>query len=101
VTTSFDRRAQTMVRIPNWAQPKQQTYQRAPTIGASEMTNIFAVVGEHRRDPDRLLVIGQDGNTYDYRVPTGQFVPAEPREDDWEVDTTESSLEQIFFDDPL
>jgi len=77
-----------------------QTFHRFPTVGASEMTNIFAVVGEHRDDPDRLLVIGQDGNKYDYRVPSGQIIPAEPREDEWQVDTTEFSLEEILFDEP-
>jgi len=77
-----------------------QTFHRIPPVGASEMTNIFAVVCEHRHDPDRLLVIGQDGNAYDYRVPSGQFIQAEPREVDWQVDTTEASLEQILFDEP-
>ncbi len=62
------------------------------------MTNIFAVVGEHRDDPDRLLVIGEDGNAYDYKVPTGQFMPTEPQEEDWHVDTEEPDLEEIFFD---
>jgi hypothetical protein len=64
------------------------------------MTNIFAVVGEHRDDPDRLLVIGQDGNTYDYQVPTGQLMPTEPYAEDWSVDTAEPELEDIFFDEP-
>jgi len=63
------------------------------------MTNIFAVVGEHRADPDRLLVVGQDGNTYDYNVPADQLQPTEPREEDWQVDISEPDLEQLFFDE--
>ena len=30
------------------------------------MTNVFAVVGEHRAEPDRLLLLGQDGRYYAY-----------------------------------
>lgn len=32
------------------------------------MTNIFAVVGEHRREPERLLLLGEDGRYYAYRA---------------------------------
>ena len=28
------------------------------------MTNVFAVVGEHRAEPDRLLLLGDDGRYY-------------------------------------
>ena len=63
------------------------------------MTNIFAVVGEHRVDPDRLLVVGQDGNTYDYNVPADQLLPTEPSDEDWQVDTTETELEDLLFDE--
>lgn len=28
------------------------------------MTNVFAVVGEHRAAPDRLLLLGDDGRYY-------------------------------------
>ncbi len=30
------------------------------------MTNIFAVVGEHRTEPERLLLLGDDGRYYGY-----------------------------------
>lgn len=32
------------------------------------MTNVFAVVGEHRREPGRLLLLGEDGRFYAYRA---------------------------------
>ncbi len=28
------------------------------------MTNVYAVVGEHRADPERLLLLGDDGRFY-------------------------------------
>ena len=30
------------------------------------MTNVFAVVGEHRAEPERLLLLGNDGRYYAY-----------------------------------
>ena len=30
------------------------------------MTNVFAVVGEHRAEPERLLLLGDDGRYYAY-----------------------------------
>lgn len=60
------------------------------------MTLVFAVVGEHRDDPDRLLVLGDDGHHYDYRVPTGQTVPTVPDEA-WDVDpnAVASAVEEL------
>jgi hypothetical protein len=53
--------------------------------GAPIMTNVFAVVGEHRDDPDHLLVLGDDGSYYDYTLTTGQAEPTEPGAD-WSTD---------------
>lgn len=49
------------------------------------MTNVFAVVGERRDDPDHLLVLGDDGAYYDYTLTTGQAEPTEPG-DAWNTD---------------
>ena len=49
------------------------------------MTNVFAVVGEHRDDPDRLLLLGDDGRYYAARSPDSQPTPVEPTEE-WTVD---------------
>ncbi len=98
MATALDHHSHATVRIPFWARPAHPIPASRPIAGDSPMTNIFAVVGEHRDDPDRLLVIGQDGNAYDYKVPTGQFMPTEPQEEDWHVDTEEPDLEEIFFD---
>ena len=41
------------------------------------MTNVFAVVGEHRWEPGRLLLLGEDGRYYAYRA-TGAPIEVEP-----------------------
>ena len=35
------------------------------------MPNILAAVGEHRDDPDHLLLMGEDGLYYDLRLTDG------------------------------
>ena len=49
------------------------------------MTNVFAVVGAHREQPDRLLLLGDDGHYYAYAAPGGQPTEVDPSED-WEFD---------------
>lgn len=79
----------TVARPPSRSDPH-------PASGGAEMTLVFAVVGEHREDPDRLLVLGEDGHHYDYRLPTGQALPTEPDEA-WEVDPSavEAAVEEL------
>jgi hypothetical protein len=45
---------------------------------------VFAVVGEHRTDPDRLLLLGDDGRFYTYETGVPTAVELTP---DWIVDT--------------
>jgi hypothetical protein len=52
--------------------------------GNAPMTNVFAVVGQHRAEPDRLLLLGDDGRYYAY-TPDGQLTPADPA-DGWAID---------------
>ena len=49
------------------------------------MTNIFAVVGEHRAEPSRLLLIGDDGHFYAYGKGEGQPTEVQPSEE-WQFD---------------
>jgi len=49
------------------------------------MTNVFRVVGEHRREPSRLLLLGDDGQFYAYTTDKGQMATVEPSED-WSMD---------------
>ncbi len=46
---------------------------------------VFVVVGEHRADPDLLLLLGADGRHYRYDLPAGITAPVEPGRD-WVLD---------------
>jgi hypothetical protein len=46
---------------------------------------VFAVVGEHRVDPARLLLLGDDGRLYTYETDDGVPLPVELTPD-WVVD---------------
>ena len=49
------------------------------------MATSYAVVGEHRDDPDRLLLLGDDGRHYVLDLP--DTVSTLPRVDDeWTID---------------
>ena len=56
-----------------------------PSFGDRAVTVVYAVVGEHRDDPDRLLLLGADGQHYAYALPDGPTTPVEPDET-WTVD---------------
>jgi hypothetical protein len=49
------------------------------------MPNVFAVVGEHRDAPDRLLLRGDDGRYYAYVAPAVAPTPVEPSAE-WALD---------------
>ena len=49
------------------------------------MTTVLAVVGEHREDPNRLLLLGADGQLYGLALPDGTTASVEPDEA-WVVD---------------
>ena len=53
------------------------------------MTNVMAVVGERRDNPDLLLLLGDDGHYYEYRLPDGAPTPIEPT-DEWLIDPTDA-----------
>ena len=49
------------------------------------MTNVFAVVGEHRDEPTRLLLLGEDGRYY--ACAADALVPNEVEQsDEWTID---------------
>lgn len=56
------------------------------------MTNVFAVVGEHRREPNRLLLLGEDGRYYAYTA-DGQLSVVEPTES-WRLDEEDGAEEE-------
>jgi hypothetical protein len=62
--------------------------------GGPAVTTVFAVVGEHRDDPDRLLLLGEDGVLYDLNLPDATAVPVEPDER-WTVDPAVPAAEEV------
>jgi hypothetical protein len=55
------------------------------TGGTFPVTNVFAVVGEHRQEPERFLLVGDDGRFYAYASSESEPVETEPS-DEWELD---------------
>ena len=53
------------------------------------MTNVFAVVGEHRDEPTRLLLIGDDGRYYAYATDAAAPTEVEPT-GEWAIDAADS-----------
>ncbi len=53
--------------------------------GLITVTNVFAVVGEHRQEPERLLLLGDDGHYYAYATANGQPTEVDPS-DEWQID---------------
>ena len=49
------------------------------------MTNVFAVIGEHRHEPTRLLLLGDDGQYYAYGTTRGEPTQVIPS-DEWTID---------------
>ena len=60
-------------------------------FGAAVVTNVFAVVGEHRDEPGRLLLLGDDGHFYAYGTEEGRPTQIEPSAD-WEIDLEAAAL---------
>jgi hypothetical protein len=51
------------------------------------MTNEFNVIGQRKDDDLHLLVLGNDGQHYDYSLASEQVSPVEP-DDRWAIDTS-------------
>lgn len=49
------------------------------------MTSEYNVVGEHKDDDQHLLVLGDDGQHYDYSLITERIEPVQV-DDSWRVD---------------
>jgi hypothetical protein len=64
------------------------------TAKGPAMTSVFAVVGQHREDPERLLLLGADGQHYALALPDGDPDPVQPDED-WELDPPAPPAEEL------
>jgi hypothetical protein len=56
---------------------------------------VFAVVGENRHDPDRLLLLGSDGQHYQYHLSDGTTSPVKPDEG-WVIDPDAPPFEEVI-----
>ena len=57
---------------------------------------VFAVVGQHRHDPERLLLRGDDGRYYAY-AGAGQPTAIEPAAD-WAIDPVPGGIRDAITD---
>jgi hypothetical protein len=60
------------------------------------MTNLFSVVGEHRDDPNQLLLLGSDGIHYATSTRVSDPVPIEPGED-WLIDERVPDWDDVSY----
>jgi hypothetical protein len=60
--------------------------------GTTLVPPVLAVVGEHHDDPDRLLLLGEDGRHYEYQLSDGTTIPVVPDEA-WVIDTDHATIE--------
>ena len=54
----------------------------------------LAVVGEHKHDPEQLLLLGADGHYYAYSLPDDRTAPVEPDETTWSIEP--ASSQELF-----
>jgi hypothetical protein len=58
------------------------------------LPNDLAVVGEHKEDPEQLLLQDAEGNYYAYTLPSGDPEPVDPDEE-WAVES--APLQELFI----
>jgi hypothetical protein len=65
---------------------------------SSPPPNDLVVVGEHREDPHRLLLLGSDANYYEYSIPNGHTVQVTP-DGEWKIER--QAIEQVSEELPI
>ena len=48
-------------------------------------TTVYSVIGEHRLEPHRLLLLGDDGHYYAFAANAAQPTAVQPT-DEWQID---------------
>jgi hypothetical protein len=56
---------------------------------------IFSVIGENHDDPDRLLLLGTDGQHYQYQLLDGTTSPVD-LDDHWVIDPNAPPAEEVL-----
>ena len=64
------------------------------------MATIFSVIGAHQEDPDRLILLGDDGHHYQLELPQVNPTPVEPS-DEWQLDQPSPSLDELIAETVL
>lgn len=64
----------------------------AAADGEPVVPPVLAVIGENRDDPDRLLLLGDDGRHYQYQLSDGTTLPVIP-DDAWVIDPEHAAIE--------
>jgi hypothetical protein len=60
------------------------------------MPTVFTTIGEHQDDPDRFLLLGTDGQHYQYDLLQDTTTPVNPAEDTWVVDPDLPSTAELL-----
>jgi hypothetical protein len=63
------------------------------------MTNQFSIIGQHRENPDQLLLIGDDGQRYATDISMSDPVPVESDED-YLIDEYVADFDDLSFHEP-
>ena len=63
------------------------------------MTNEYNVIGEHKENEEHLLVVGDDGQHYDYSLTSERVEPVQV-DDRWNVDEPNKGGEDVLMDMP-
>ena len=58
------------------------------------MGNEYNVIGEHKDDEEHLLVVGDDGQPYDYCLTRESLEPTDI-DDNWQIDCQEEATEEL------
>jgi hypothetical protein len=56
------------------------------SLAAPELPVEYVVVGEHRCDPERLLLQGEDGRYYEFHMGSRELISVTP-DDEWIIES--------------
>jgi hypothetical protein len=63
------------------------------------MANLFSIIGQHKDDPDRFLLIAEDGQHYSTDVSISEPLPVQPG-DDYLIDEYVIDFDDVSFHEP-
>ena len=63
------------------------------------MTTVYSIIGEHREDPARVMVLGSDSQYYAMILPSRVTFSVEP-DYDWCLDEVQPGTEGVLLESP-